>query len=80
MDQLINKIFDNAVWPFMALLSALAMLLFIYGIVEFIAGADSEEKRKTGKSHLIWGIVGLFIMASFSGIIALIKNFVESLR
>jgi len=80
MEQLINKIIQGAVWPFVIFLIALASMIFIWGLLEFIAGADNEEKRNIGKRHLVWGIIGLFIMLSVYGIIQLIANFIGSLN
>jgi hypothetical protein len=79
MDELINKIIEGAVWPFVIFLSSLAVAIFIWGIIEFIAGADNEEKRITGKRHLMWGAIGMFIMFSVYGIIQIIQNFISSI-
>ena len=65
----INKQILN---PIIGLMLGLALVIFLYGVVEFIAGAGSEDKRSAGKKHIVWGIVGLFIMFSVFGIINLI--------
>jgi len=65
----INKVIIN---PLITLLFAIAMVYFIWGVVEFIMGAGSEEKRATGRRHMIWGIVGMAIMAGVWGIIRVI--------
>ena len=78
MDDLISKIIAGAIQPAVTFLIALSVAIFIFGIIEFIAGADNEEKRNIGKKHLIWGIVGLFIMLSVLGIKASIESFVGS--
>lgn len=79
MDQLISKIVDGAVEPFLTFVFALATAIFIWGIIEFIAGADNEEKRGTGKKHLVWGIIGMFVMFAVYGIIKIIENFIGTL-
>ncbi len=48
--------------PLILLLFALALVYFLYGVYEFIANGDNDEKKTTGKSHMLWGIVGLTIM------------------
>lgn len=49
---------------------AVAFLLFIWGIYNyFIAGGANEEKRKEGRSFVIYGLVGFFIMFSLWGIV-----------
>ena len=48
--------------PLISLLFALAVAFFLYGVFEFIANQDNEEKRTAGKMHMLWGIIGITIM------------------
>lgn len=74
---LINKIITGILNPLIGLMFVVAFTFFIWGIIEFIWNAGNEEKRTTGKQHIIWGLVGLLIMSAVWGIIAIIKNFVQ---
>ncbi len=56
------------------LLVGLAVAAFIYGIIQYFLNPDNEEKKKAGKSYLLWGIISLFIMVSFWGIVNILKN------
>ncbi len=67
----INKVIIN---PLIVLLFALAMAYFVYGLVKYLLNPENEEVRKSSKSHMIWGIVGLFIMVSVFGIMNFIMN------
>lgn len=69
---LLRKIVDNIVTPIIYLIAALAVVYFLWGVFVFIQNADNPEKRKEGFNHMIWGIVGLFIMVSAKGIISII--------
>ena len=60
------------------LLFALATILFLWGVTEFIINRDNEEEREKGKRHMIWGLTGLVIMFVANGIIWLLINFVAS--
>ena len=60
--------------PLIGFMFALALVYFLYGLVEFIINRDSDDKRTQGKSHMLWGIVGMFIMVAAFGIINLIKT------
>ena len=71
MDKLKDKILN----PIESILIVAGTLLFLWGVVEFIAGASSEDKRTQGKQHMIWGIVGLSIILGARGIIEVLKNF-----
>lgn len=75
VDSLISKIADKILNPIIGLMVAIAVVVFIYGVVEFIANADNEDKRKLGKDHMIWGIVGLFIMVSVFGLMNIVAKF-----
>lgn len=66
-----NRLIIN---PIIYLLFAIALVYFLYGMVEFIAGADNEEKRMTGKSHMLWGIIGLGIMLGVWSILQIVIN------
>lgn len=75
---LLEKIMSNAVTPFLYFMFALAIVIFLWGIMEFIYSSDDEKKKEDGKRHLVWGLVGMFIMFGVWGIIKIIQNFVDS--
>ena len=74
MNVLLGKINDQIVNPTILLLFVLALLYFIWGVIQYVIKADSDEIRTQGKQHMVWGIVGMFIMVAVYGIIAIIKN------
>ena len=41
---------------------------------EFIQNADNSSKREDGYKHMIYGVIGLVIIFSVNGIIALITS------
>ena len=55
----VNKLIIN---PLIVLLFALALAYFLWGMFEFLSNQENEEKKTTGKKHMIWGIVGITIM------------------
>lgn len=71
---ILEKINHAIIDPLIFLMLALGMLVFMWGIVEFISGADNEEKVTQGKQHMVWGIIGIFIMLSAWGILRVICN------
>ena len=60
--------------PAILVIFALGFFLFIWGLVEFIMNLDKESSRETGVKHMLWGIIGMFIMVAVYGIIALLNN------
>jgi hypothetical protein len=55
-------------------LFALATVAFIWGIIQFYLNPDNEEKRKKGKSFIIGGLIGLFVMISMWGLVGILTN------
>lgn len=67
----INKVIIN---PLIILLFAVAVVYFLYGIVNYLLSPDNEEIRTSSKTHMLWGIIGMFIMISVFGIMRLLLN------
>jgi uncharacterized membrane protein YidH (DUF202 family) len=74
IEEFVRKLGDNILNPIILLLFALALLYLVWGVVGFIGNAENEEKREVGRQHMIWGVVGMFIMVAVWGIIAILKN------
>jgi Fe2+ transport system protein B len=71
-EELVNTLATEILNPIVALLFAVAVVYFIFGVINYIANADSQDARETGQRHLLYSIVGLVIMAGVWGIIGLI--------
>lgn len=65
----LGKVVVEIVNPIILLLSAVAFVVFLWGVFEFIAHAGDEGKRAEGKSAIMWGLVGLVIIFGAYGII-----------
>ncbi|MCR4275037.1 MAG: pilin [Candidatus Campbellbacteria bacterium] len=65
-------LFTGLLNPILALLTGLAVLFFIWGIVKYIRNAGDEAKAQEGKSIMTYGILALFILFSFWGIVQLL--------
>lgn len=74
LDSFLLKFNDAILNPLITLLFAIAVVYFSWGIFEFIRDSDSGEAREKGKSHMVYGIVGMFIMIAVFGIMRLITN------
>ena len=68
----LDKAIDQIIKPIILLLAAAAFIIFLYGLYEMIANGDNEEARRIGQQHVLWGVVGMFIMISFYGIMHVI--------
>lgn len=74
VNQILNNVNTFILNPLIVLMFGIAMLVFFWGLVEFIAKAGTDEGRETGKRNMVWGIVGMFIMVAVYGIISLVLN------
>ena len=74
VDEFILKINEVVLNPLIRFMFVLALIIFFVGVVEFIANSTSDEGRKKGQRHMIWGLVGMTIMFSVWGILALVIN------
>ena|SRR3989344_1637277 len=54
-----NRLIVN---PLIYLLFALAVAYFLYGMLQFLANKDNDEKKTAGKSHMIYGVIGITVM------------------
>lgn len=69
---LIDKINDVIVNPIIGLMMVLALVYFLFGVVQFLTSLDNEEKRREGQMHMLYGVFGLFVMFSVFGILQII--------
>ncbi|MFA6416301.1 MAG: hypothetical protein WCW56_02310 [Candidatus Paceibacterota bacterium] len=64
--------------PLITLLFALAVMYFIWGLLETITSGDDSAKRKTGSQHIMWGLIGIFIMVTVYGILNVVSSTISS--
>lgn len=74
IDSFLGRINLYILNPIIVFMFVVALLVFFWGLVQFIYNAGSDSGRDTGKQHIIWGIVGMFIMVAVYGIIRLILD------
>ncbi|HEX2792415.1 MAG TPA: pilin [Candidatus Paceibacterota bacterium] len=57
------------------LIFALAFIVFIWGVFQyFIAGGHDEEKKEKGKSLMLYGLIGFFVMVSVWGLVNILTG------
>ena len=68
-------VFMGLIQVALPVITGLAFLVFIWGLVKFIFRIGGDEKAvKDGKNLMIWGLIALFIMLSFMAILAFLYN------
>lgn len=69
---LLNSINRFILNPIIALAFGVALLVFFWGIFQFIASETGDIGREEGKRKIFWGLFGIFIMISAYGLINLV--------
>ncbi len=70
----VGKIDTMIINPLIEFLFALAIVYFLYGVLEFLMNQENEEKKTTGKQHMIWGVIGITIMMGVWTILSILVN------
>lgn len=52
----------------------LATLVFLIGVLRFVANGADEEARKKGKQFMVWGVIAMAVMVSIWGLVRLITG------
>lgn len=62
---------ENSVIP---MIFALAIVLFIWGVVQYVINDSEEGKKEKGRQFMVWGIIGLVVMTGVWGLVEIIGN------
>jgi uncharacterized membrane protein len=58
------------------ILMIIATVVFLFGVITYITAGGDEDKAATGRSYIIWGLIGLFAMVAVWGLVlALVSTF-----
>jgi hypothetical protein len=69
VDAFIDRVNAQIISPLVYLVFTLAVFWFIWGMVQYIRNAENSSERETGYKHMLWSVIGMFIMISVKGII-----------
>ncbi len=56
------------------LILALAVLMFVWGVVQYVISAGNEEQKDRGRQYMIWALIALSVMVSVWGIVKIVGN------
>lgn len=74
MDKFISAVSNQILNPLIILLFAIALIVFIWGLVKFIANGGDEETHTIARRHILYGLLGMFIMFSAFALVRLITG------
>jgi hypothetical protein len=67
----INKVIIN---PIIIFVFTIALVYFFAGVVKFLSSGEDASAKNEGKNHMLWGVIGMFIMVATFAIMNIIIN------
>lgn len=55
-------------------LVALAVVIFLWGVLKYIRASDNPDQRTEGRELMIYGIIAIFVMVSLWGLVNVIVD------
>ena len=73
-DALVSKFGTYIIDPILLVLFSAGFFMFMWGLFQFMVNINRGEDTGDGKRHMIYGTLGMLIMVSVYGILALLNN------
>lgn len=67
----VSRLNDAILYPLIALLTGVAFLVFVYGSAQYVMNATNDSARAEGRKHIMFGLIGLFVMVSAYAILTI---------
>ncbi len=74
LGDLLNYVTCIIVKSVVPLIFALAIVMFIWGVVQYVINNEEEAKRAQGRQFMIWGIIALTVMVSVWGLVNILAT------
>lgn len=76
--ELATALQTKIIYPIIALIVAVGLVVFIYGLIEYLMGLSTDvgDGKQRGKMHMLFGLAGMFIMVAAFAILQLIAKVV----
>lgn len=74
IDSLIMKV-TTTLKSVIGVLFVLLFIYFLWGVIQYVMAGGDAEKIKTGRDHMIWGIIGMAVCAAAWGLVKLIVDY-----
>lgn len=69
MDDFLRTLADEIINPLIILMFTVALVVFMWGIFEYVRNSGEPTKRKEGAKNIMWGLIGFVVMVSAYAII-----------
>ncbi len=75
-DSVLDKAVTYLLNPLYQIVVVAAFLYFLFGVTYLLFQMNNPEKREQARAHLLYGVIGLFIILSVGAIIKFINGIV----
>ncbi len=65
---------SNIINSLIPLVIAIAVLLFLIGVLRFVTAGGDEEQRESARGMIIFGIIALFVMTAVWGFVNILGS------
>jgi hypothetical protein len=65
--------FNEILGAILPLLIAIGVVVFVWGVIQFVIASD-EEAKTTGRDRMIYGIIGLAVIIGLWGLVRIVTN------
>ncbi|KND48851.1 MAG: hypothetical protein AB200_00240 [Parcubacteria bacterium C7867-005] len=72
--EFLDKINQFVLNPIITLLFAVAFIVFLFGVFQFVKDAKDGDTKGEGKKKIMYGLFGMFIMFSAYGLIRIVLD------
>ena len=69
--QYLTSLIVNSVIP---LIFSLAVVFFLWGVAMYIKNADDATKRAEGRQYMLYGVIGLFVLVAYWGLVGILAR------
>jgi hypothetical protein len=73
-EQILSNIITEVFSPLYQAVAGITILYFLYGVARYVIELNNPDSKTTGRSHMFWGLVGLFIVLSVGGILNILDG------
>lgn len=63
-ESVVDTIKDVIIYPLVTLMFVIAMLVFVWGVFQYVRHGTEEAARAQGQRHMVFGVIGFVIMLS----------------
>jgi hypothetical protein len=74
VEEFLGRVSASILNPIIILLFFIAVLVFFWGIFQFVGNAAESSEREGGKKKIMYGLIGMFIMFSAYGLVRVVLD------